>query len=319
MAKNGALATGPGATVETDAQPVQKKRKGGALMNGPLATTQEGLLAQQQKLQARIDKRGGIRPKLQERMGLVNNAIGGLNNQAAWDQSGQSANTALQGYLNQIQSQGAFNPGDYSAQRQKAEQTAMDAFNRNMNPQFQHEDEMFRQRMANEGIDPNSERYKIEYKNMADSQNSQRLNANTQAFQLGQGEQQQAWGQAFQGYQLPAAQAGMIAPIAQYGQGLQFQAGQTAQNFANQQKLAAQQNQYNLEQIKASPRGGGGGGGGGGLSYEEQLGLLDRSFYNNMVANGQKYANGSPGGGAANGFIAGAGQGIAMGIGQGLR
>lgn len=103
------------------------------------------------------------------------------------------------------------NPGagyqqGFTNQLESARQNVMDQFERTMGPQFQREQADFQQRMAEQGIDPNSGAYQAQYKAMMDSQNAQRMNAQSEAFKLGAGYQQQGFEQAITGQKLPFEQ-----------------------------------------------------------------------------------------------------------------
>lgn len=331
-------------------QAAQKKKAGGPLANEPgfkLGTDLASLQAQQARTQAALDRRGGNARNYQTRLDQINQAISGMQptpetpptptgeTPATFEDVTHGANDTLQGTFNQIQNQGPFNPQSYApsfdAQRQRAEQVAMDSFNRNMAPRFQREEADFRQRMAEMGVPEGSEGYQQQYRDMKEAQNAAYQNAMTGAFQQGQGEQAQAWGQSFQGYQLPLAQLSAMSPYygAQNAAGMQtgqqnFLAGQNELNRAWQGDQAAQDRALNQWQAKyargtawGAPRGGGGGG--GALSYDQQLGLLDRQFYNNMVLQGLQGGQQMPLPNAGTGFAQGVGAGIGMGIGSGLR
>ena len=115
-----------------------------------------------------------------------------------------------------------FNPNDPMAQfnqaatdyANKAQQTAYDQFSSMMEPQFQRENADFQQRMAEQGIDPNSGRYKTEYNNMQQQHNLARQQASDQAYQAGLGAQNQFFKQMMQSQQLPLAQMQAAAPWA---------------------------------------------------------------------------------------------------------
>jgi len=91
----------------------------------------------------------------------------------------------------------------FGDQLNAARQNVMDQFERTMGPQFQREQAEFQQRMAEQGIDPNSGAYQAQYKAMADAQNAQRMNAQSEAFKLGGQYQQQGFEQAIVGQKLP--------------------------------------------------------------------------------------------------------------------
>jgi hypothetical protein len=195
----------------------------------------------------------------------------GQATQDVMGQAGQSsqnfvgnAGAASQNILNQA---GGYEQG-FNSQLESARKNVMDQFERTMAPQFQREQSEFQQRMAEQGIDPNSGAYQAQYKAMMDSQNSQRLNAQSQAFQLGAGYQQQGFGQFMQGQQMGAgllgqgfeqSMAGQQLGMARQGQGygqmlqgqmLPFQQIQAAEGPWKYQYLAqqeARQNQLNRQ------------------------------------------------------------------------
>ena len=91
----------------------------------------------------------------------------------------------------------------FSDQMEAARQNTMGQFERSMGPEFQRQDAEFNQRMAEQGIDPNSGAYQGQYKAMKDAQNNARLNAQSQAFQIGSQYQQQGYEQFMGGQKLP--------------------------------------------------------------------------------------------------------------------
>lgn len=271
-------------------------------------------------------------------------------NQAGYNQNTGLANQYLGSVFDQLQGQGQFNPQglpdltrDYSADRQRAEQSVMDSFNRNMQPQFDRQNEQFRQQMAEQGIDEGSEKYKNMYGDMMQSQNNARQNAFNQAFQLGQSEQAQGfgqalsannqmWGQQYNQYQMPLGQLNAMTPYYQQQgnqmtntQNLDWQAQQAQLNRQHDFDLAKQQFKYQMQM----PRGGGGGGGGGGGSAPmwAQYGFssplqYDQYKFNQQMLLQNPYAQQQPqypsaGNSAVNGFAQGAGLGIMQNLGLG--
>ena len=364
----------------------QARRGGGALAAGPREKFKVGndlttLQNQQQRLQARIDRRGGAAPRAENRLNQVNERLGQLQgqpdvipgqtpqqaqNQESFDQTTGQANQYLGQVFGQLQNQGQFNPQnmpelpqfnqqalpqmpqDYSKLRQQASDSVMQDFERNMGPQFQRQEEQLRQQLIETGNQPGSPQFERQLRDLRDQQGSSRQNAMTQAFQAGQGEAQVGYGQAmqnrqqgmaeqgqqfgqglagrgqmfneqYQSYQLPMAQLNAISPYYGYqnqagmqNQQFGWQGGQNAMDRQQQFDAMAKDNQYRLQQIAATPRGGGGGN--GALSYDQQLGLLDRSFYNQMVMQGLQNGQSVP----RPGYGGGAAQGLATGIGMGL-
>lgn len=313
-----------------------------------VGTTEADLLAQQQRLQGRVDQRGNA-PRAEKRLGMVNSALTALRaspppmpaptpNPLA--PVNASVNSSIADILSQLGSQGSFQPGDYSQQVTAAQNSVMDEFNRRMQPQFAKQDEDWRQRMAEQGIDPNSERAKFEYQQMQASQGDARQGAMNAANQAGLAAQAQGFGQDFSRWQgnsqMPLQQLGALSPFyqgqvsGQLQQGQQdFTAGQNAldrqqqfalgnQGFDFQKELAALQHRYNMALQAAAPRGGGGG---GGLSYDQQLQLLREKSA--LDVNGQVIVNGLAGQNgvrpsAGTGFANGLANGIGVGVGAGL-
>jgi hypothetical protein len=229
-----------------------------------------------------------------------------------------------------------MSPQEYSAMRQRAEQTAMDSFDRNMGPQFQREEADFRQRMAEQGVPETSEGYQKQYQDMKNAQNSARQNAMSNAFQLGQGEQAQAYGQQAQNYQLglagrdqqfnqgiqqyrlPMEQLGAMTPVygqmsqnQQFGQRMTFDEQQAELQRQHDEAMAGQKYKYDRGlmrlQYKLNPPrgGGGGGGGGGGMSMQDRMALMDREFYNQMALQAGQTPQQMPNNSLANNFLNG--------------
>lgn len=128
--------------------------------------------------------------------------------------------------------------------RDKAYGDVMSQFNRSMEPEFQKQNAEFQQRMADQGLDPNSGAYQAQYKALADAQNNARLNAQSQASQQAYQVQQQAFGQGQAATMMPfeqwqASKEPFILPYQQAGdvnlaniQGSWQQKMQAAQNAA---------------------------------------------------------------------------------------
>ena len=110
-------------------------------------------------------------------------------------------------YLNQAWAQEQARLGqpqpDFSNQLESARQNVMGQFERTMGPEFQRQQMELRQRMAEQGIDPNSGAYQAQMKMLNDSQNSARQNAMSQAFTQGAEYQQQGFTQDVTGRTLP--------------------------------------------------------------------------------------------------------------------
>lgn len=268
-----------------------------------------GLQSKLQKIQASRDRMGQTAPFQQQNyQNNVNQTYDAMNGVNA------NANAGMQQQMNYIQNQGAFNPGNFDESRRRAEDNVMSAFNRQMNPEFTRQNNSFREQMALEGVAEGSEKWNEQYRNMSEAQSGARQNAMNQAFTLGQGEQQQAYGQAYQTYQTPYQNLGAFNP---YYQGQMNMVG-NQQNYLNQYGMQQAQNQWQQgqnamdrqHQIKMAGMNRGGGGGGGGRQPDPNAGM--NSFYdqylNGMFANQPPQQN--PMNGFTNGLAAGAGAGI---------
>lgn len=279
--------------------------KKGAMAKGPFQVSNDPAQLEKQitRTQRRIDAKGGLAnaPVMAARMQQLQAAKTGNQNQYAFGNQ-------MQNLWGQMQNQQPM-PTDYGEMRQKAEATAMDSFNRNMQPQFQNEEAAFRQRMAEQGIDPNSEGAQRQYSQMKQSQNAQTQNAMTGAFQAGQGEQAQMYGQAYQNQMMPYQQMGALMPIYQTNAANQMQNAQNA--------WQGKQNDLNRDVQRYGIRNNGGG---GGTSLQDRFALMDREFYNNLAMYAMQNGQAMPG---QNPYVAGAvsgiGAGTAAGVGSGLR
>lgn len=132
----------------------------------------------------------------------------------------------------------------FQSQMDEARQNVMNEFERSMGPQFQREEDQFRQRMAEQGIDPNSGAYQVQYQNMKEAQNAARQGAQAQAFQLGAGYQQQRFQQGMEGRRLPLEQLAATTPYFT----LPYQTGMAGQQAELQRKFEAEQQRLQNEQ-----------------------------------------------------------------------
>lgn len=213
---------------------------------------------------------------------------------------------------------GQFDPNTFQQQYQpqfneamdRARQSVMNQFEQRNSQAFAQERQDFETSMANRGIAPGGPQYNRELQAMTDRQDRARQEAMNAAEQAAQGVQQQAYQQATGVAMLPGEIWGQYqAPVlAQYGQ-----AGTMTQMAQQQQyakELAAQENKYRLQQIKATPHGGGGGG--GGLDPYQQYELAQTmGRYNQQPQQPNPYAQ------AAGAFAGSFGAGLASRYGSG--
>lgn len=136
--------------------------------------------------------------------------------------------------------------------RDKAYSDVMSQFERSMAPEFQRQNAEFQQRMADQGLDPNSGAYQAQYRALANAQNEARLNAQSTASQQAYQVQKQAFEQGQQASLQPLEYLKASQPYWQvpYEQG-------GAVNLANIQgvfglKQQEMQNKAALEQARLS-------------------------------------------------------------------
>lgn len=162
-------------------------------------------------------------------------------NQQTWEQQfgtlNYGANQGLASQMQYAQQQGAFNPGSFQEQMDKAYSNVMQQFERTNKEQFQQEQQQFQQMAAERGLDPAGEAYKALQKQVYDRQDMARQNAMSTAQQAAQGVQAQAYGQAAQTYGMPFQQMGAFAPF--YG----AQANMQGQMMGQQFQLGSQREQ----------------------------------------------------------------------------
>jgi PAX-interacting protein 1 len=119
-----------------------------------------------------------------------------------------------------IKDQGAFQPGDFTGQMEKARQTVMGQFERRTQEEFGRQNLATQQAIVERGLDPNSEAAQALMKANTQRQDLARQEAMSAAEQAAQGVQAQAYGQAAQTWGMPfqAMQAYMPFYQGQMGQ-----------------------------------------------------------------------------------------------------
>lgn len=213
---------------------------------------------------------------------------------------------------------GQFDPNTFQQQYQpqfneamdRARQSVMSQFEQRNSQAFAQERQDFETSMANRGIAPGGPQYNRELQALTDRQDRARQEAMNAAEQAAQSVQQQGYQQASATAMLPGEIWGQYqAPVlAQYSQAGTM--SQMAQQQQYQKELAALENKYRLQQIKATPRGGGGGG--GGLDPYQQYELAQTmSRYNQQPQQPNPWAQ------AAGSFAGSFGAGLASRYGSG--
>jgi hypothetical protein len=212
---------------------------------------------------------------------------------------------------------GQFNPETFQQQYEpqfgaamdKARQSVMSQFEQRNAQAFGQERQDFETAMANRGIAPGSPQYAREMQMLTDRQDRARQEAMNAAEQAAQGVQQQAFQQATGVSMMPGEiqQQYQTPVMAQYGQMAGMSTLAQQQQYAKE--LAALENKYRLQQIRATPRGGGGG---GGLDPYQQYELAQTmGRYNEQPQQPNPYAQ------AAASFAGSFGQGFASRYGSG--
>jgi hypothetical protein len=203
------------------------------------------------KLEKRLEKAGGMPAEPVVPFGEATPAQ--FQELSAGDQLGQlqtGAGQNIQAYLQQLQAQGAFQPGEYEDTYQQAYQNVMGQFESQMEPQFARQNEAVEAAIAQRGIDPTGTQAQRLREQAYQNQAQARQQAMYQAEQMGRGLQQQRFQQELTQYQVPTAQL----------QSLQgYYTGQLGQVEAQRQREfeAQQQQKQRALQRELSARGGG--------------------------------------------------------------
>jgi hypothetical protein len=293
----------------------------------------------QQRLQElQAGRTGAVAPPTNQAVNPVNTATSGFDNTNSF------ANNYMGDVFGQLQGQGQFNPqglpkldGDYGQMRREASDSVMNEFNRMNKDRFAYEDENFEQQMAEQGVDPASEKYQYLKKQNDLSRGSQIQGAQNNAFQMGQSEQAQGFGQAlsannqmygqqFNNYQIPMQQLNSMTPFYQgqaaawqNQQNMNFQGNQAELGRQHDMTMGRQQHRWNMQLQASAPQGGGGGGGGqppiwaqygfsGPMEYDQYKFNQQLLLQTGGLQPGQRGPN--AGDAAINGFAQGAGAAI---------
>lgn len=129
----------------------------------------------------------------------------------------------------------------FGQEMDKAREAVMNQFEARLQPQFEQEDAAFQQRMAEQGIDPNSGAYQAQYRAMKQGQADARQQAMTNAFTLGSQYQQQGFEQGLKSYMVPATvwQTAGRDPFVAQQEALQNEAQRRAQLEATRMSTGA--------------------------------------------------------------------------------
>jgi hypothetical protein len=204
--KGGALKTNP-----SNAAPSNKATTGLTRLSPGVYRNSQGQLTNSSG--KRIDNRGrpvkttepnkapkGPTPFAQQTSEQQGNQMADVSGQFGMDILGQASQFNPNNPWANVQQQG------FTDQMSAARQSVMGEFERTMAPEFQRQDAEFQQRMAEQGIDPNSGAYQAQFRAIKEAQNNARNQAQSQAFQLGSQYQQQGYEQFIGGQKLPFEQ-----------------------------------------------------------------------------------------------------------------
>tara|TARA_R110000868_G_scaffold31617_3_gene115774 strand:- start:3273 stop:4217 length:945 start_codon:yes stop_codon:yes gene_type:complete len=206
----------------------------------------------------------------------------------------------------QMQSQ--YQPG-FQTEMDKARQNVLGTFERRNQEEFQRQQEDVQRQIAERGLDPASPAAQALYKQTNVRQDLARQEAMSAAETAAYGIQEQGFGQAYKTAMAPYEQFQAIQAPYVAGVGAQYQGEQLTQQQQFAKELAALENKYKLQQMRAMPRGGGGGGQPGPTLYERmQAETLGQGY-------GQQQPN--PWANVAQGVAQGVGAGITQGLTRG--
>lgn len=211
----------------------------------------------------------------------------------------------IQSYLQQLQGQGAFQPGAYEDTYQQAYQNVMGQFELQNREQFGREQEAAEAMIAQRGIDPTGAQAQRIRDQVYQRQENARQQAMYSAEQLGRNLQQQQFQQDLTTYQVPTAQlqalqgyyTGQLGSVEAQRQ-REFEAQQAAKQRALQRELAAK----------------GGGADPFALMQAEYGYKRDLLYDAQALQGGQQQRQPGVGTGIAQGLAQGIGTGISMGL-----
>ena len=241
--KGGALKTNPSATTSTN-KPADglKRLSAGVYRNSQGQLTNSS--GKRVDSQGRILKGTGSQPSGNTSAGpktgkdfsqltpeQQGNQMGDVSGRFGMDILGRAAQFDPNNPWANVQQQG------FTDQMSAARQSVMGEFERTMAPEFQRQDAEFNQRMAEQGIDPNSGAYQAQFRAIKESQNNARNQAQSQAFQLGSQYQQQGYDQFMGGQKLPFEQYAATSEMWKLPYSAQMEAIQAEKN--RQAQLAA--------------------------------------------------------------------------------
>ena len=239
MAEKSAMQKSPGKKRERNPERIQRRLE---YLRG--ANPDDPRIA---KLEKRLQKAGGMPAEPVVPFGEATPAQ--FQELSAGDQLGQlqtGAGQNIQAYLQQLQAQGAFQPGEYEDTYQQAYQNVMGQFESQTAPEFARQNEAVEAMIAQRGIDPTGKQADRLREQIYQNQSQARQQAMYQAEQMGRGLQQQRFQQELTQYQVPTAQlqalqgyyTGQLGQVEAQRQ-REFEAQQAAKNRALQEQISS--------------------------------------------------------------------------------
>lgn len=215
---------------------------------------------------------------------------------------GTETGQSVMDYFNQLQQQGAFNPGDYTDTYHEAMNNVMGEFELQNKEQFQYDNSAMEQQIAERGIDPQGEQARRMRDQLYKNQDKARQQSMYQGEQFGRSLQQQRFEQDLSRYNVPASQLQAV-------QG--YFAGQLGSVEAEKQRKyeAAQAEKDRQNRLQLGKMGGGSNADPFAIMAAEYGYKRDLLYDANALNSGKQ-----GGGGVGNAFAGGLGTGIGAGI-----
>jgi hypothetical protein len=239
-----------------------------------------------------------------------------FNRQTAGQQVGNvqtEVGQNMMGYLQQLQKQGAFNPGDYQADYQQAYQNVYDQFEAQNARQFGLEAENVEEMIIQRGLDPAGRQAERLRTQMAENQGGLRRQAQLAAEQAGRAVEQQRFERELTTYNVPTQQIAALSGLFS-GQVGSVEADRQRQFEGEQGRLAREQAMKIAEMQKKA--GGGGGGADPFAILAAEYGYKRDLMFDEAALRGQQNKGQNPLNSAAAGFSQGFGAGLGQSLGR---
>ena len=211
------------------------------------------------KLQAGIKKAGGVQAPAPTGPTPFTEQTREQQVEQGFEAGGQAYGDIVNRFrgFDPYQMQAQYQPG-FQSEMEKARQNVMGTFERRNQEEFQRQQEDVQRQIAERGLDPASPAAQALYKQLNVRQDLARQEAMSAAETAAYGIQEQGFGQAYKTAMAPYEQFQAIQAPYVAGVGAQYQSEQLTQQQQFAKELAALENKYKLQQIRAVPRGGGG-------------------------------------------------------------